>query len=211
MAGINGFLRVIGIAILPVAGLMIWAQFRMHATLQEGVTNTVAALVAMIPQGLVLMCSIAFAVAAVTLARRKVLTRELPAVEGLARVDVLCIDKTGTITEPQPAFERVELLGEAAADSEAAPSGEGPAPGGARQQTPARAAEEALALQVLGALAGYRIPRQLDSQRHKGSHRSSDRLDGRGRGALLLGPQVERDPAERAWLLGARRAGDRRP
>ncbi len=122
MAGINGFLRVIGVAILPVAALMIWAQFRMGATVREGVTNTVAALVAMIPQGLVLMCSIAFAVAAVTLARRKVLTRELPAVEGLARVDVLCIDKTGTITEPQPAFERVELLGEAAAADEAAPA-----------------------------------------------------------------------------------------
>jgi cation-transporting ATPase E len=89
----------------------------------------------MIPQGLVLMTSIAFAVAAVALARRKVLTRELPAVEGLARVDVLCIDKTGTITEPQPAFERVELL------EDGGPPGEG---------NPGR---EALVLQVLGAMA----------------------------------------------------------
>ncbi len=141
MAGINGFLRVISVAILPVAALIIWAQFRMHATIAEGVTNTVASLVAMIPQGLVLMCSIAFAVAAVTLARRKVLTRELPAVEGLARVDVLCIDKTGTITEPQPAFERVELVGPASA-----PGVNGdPAPEGA---------DEAVALQVLGVIAG---------------------------------------------------------
>ena len=171
-AGINGFLRVIAVAILPVAGLMVWAQFRMDATVAEGVTNTVAALVAMIPQGLVLMCSIAFAVAAVTLARKKVLTRELPAVEGLARVDVLCIDKTGTITEPQPAVERVELFGGGAATGgtatdEAGTAAAGDAPAD-RAGTAAGAAEtgaaeaetaaagfggEALALQVLGAIA----------------------------------------------------------
>ncbi len=110
MAGINKILRVIGIGIIPVAALLIWAQFRMGADLEHGVTNTVAALVAMVPQGLVLLTSIAFAVSAMTLARRNVLTRELPAVEGLARVDVLCIDKTGTITEPHPAFDRFEPL-----------------------------------------------------------------------------------------------------
>jgi cation-transporting ATPase E len=130
MKGINDILRVIGIGILPVAGLLIWAQFRMHASVEEGVTNTVAALVAMVPQGLVLLTSIAFAVSAMTLARRQVLTSELPAVEGLARVDVLCIDKTGTITEPHPAYERFELL---AADV-------GPD-------------TEALALEVLGCMA----------------------------------------------------------
>ena len=110
MRGINNILRVIGLGIIPVAALLIWAQFRMGASLEHGVTNTVAALVAMVPQGLVLLTSIAFAVSAITLARRNVLTRELPAVEGLARVDVLCIDKTGTITEPHPAFDRFEPL-----------------------------------------------------------------------------------------------------
>ena len=110
MMGINNILRVIGVGIIPVGAFLVWAQFRMGATVEHGVNNTVAALVAMIPQGLVLLTSIAFAVSAVTLARRKVLTRELPAVEGLARVDVLCIDKTGTITEPHPAFERFEPL-----------------------------------------------------------------------------------------------------
>jgi cation-transporting ATPase E len=127
VAGINTILRIIGLGIIPVGALLIWAQFRMDATMEEGVTNTVAALVAMVPQGLVLLTSIAFALSALTLARRNVLTRELPAVEGLARVDVLCIDKTGTITEPHPAFERVELL-----------DGRG---------------REALALEVLGAMA----------------------------------------------------------
>jgi cation-transporting ATPase E len=132
MRGINDILWVIGLGIVPVAGLLIWAQFRMGNTIEEGVTSTVAALVAMVPQGLVLLTSIAFAVSAVTLARRQVLTSELPAVEGLARVDVLCIDKTGTITEPQPAFERFELV----------------VPGGGANPN-----SEALALEVLGFMA----------------------------------------------------------
>ena len=114
VSGINDILRVIGIGIVPVGGFLIWAQFRMGEGMEHGVTNTVAALVAMVPQGLVLLTSIAFAVSAMTLARRKVLTSELPAVEGLARVDVLCIDKTGTITEPHPAYERFEPFGSAA-------------------------------------------------------------------------------------------------
>ncbi|HLA82253.1 MAG TPA: HAD-IC family P-type ATPase [Thermoleophilia bacterium] len=111
VTGINSILRLVGSVIIPVGALYVWAQFRMGATVEEGVTNTVAAMVAMVPQGLVLLCSIAFAVSAITLARRNVLTRELPAVEALARVDVLCIDKTGTITEPHPAFERYHPLG----------------------------------------------------------------------------------------------------
>ena len=122
MTGINNILRLVGLVIIPVGALFVWAQFRMGATMQEGVTNTVAAVVAMVPQGLVLLCSIAFAVSAVTLARKNVLTRELPAVEGLARVDVLCIDKTGTITEPRPAFERFEAVH--AADGPAGPTPE---------------------------------------------------------------------------------------
>ncbi len=132
MAGINDILWVIGIGIIPVSGLLIWAQFRMGAGTEQGVTNTVAALVAMVPQGLVLLTSIAFALSAITLARRKVLVSELPAVEGLARVDVLCIDKTGTITEPHPAFERFESLGD---------------------QRDGASDSEPLALQVLGCMA----------------------------------------------------------
>jgi cation-transporting ATPase E len=133
VSGINDILRVIGTGIVPVGALMVWAQFRMGAGMEHGVTNTVAALVAMVPLGLVLLTSIAFAASAIVLARRKVLTSELPAVEGLARVDVLCIDKTGTITEPHPAFERYEALA--------------PAP------APAVAGEDPLPLQVLGAMA----------------------------------------------------------
>ena len=153
MRGINNILRVIGLGIIPVAALLIWAQFRMGASLEHGVTNTVAALVAMVPQGLVLLTSIAFAVSAITLARRNVLTRELPAVEGLARVDVLCIDKTGTITEPHPAFDRFEPLGRGAdgARTGAGPGSDGSAGSGARGS--AEAGADGLALKALAALA----------------------------------------------------------
>ena len=68
----------------------------------------VAAVVGMVPEGLVLLTSLAFGIAAVTLARRQVLVQELPAVEGLARVDVVCLDKTGTLTEGDVVFDRVE-------------------------------------------------------------------------------------------------------
>ena len=69
-----------------------------------------AALVGMVPQGLVLLTSIAFGAAAVTLARRRVLVQQLPAVEGLARVDVVCLDKTGTLTDGTIAFDRLIRL-----------------------------------------------------------------------------------------------------
>ena len=109
--GIGLILKVIGVIIVPVGALTLWAQLRTAPDLTVAVTNTVAALVGMVPEGLVLLVSVAFAVAAVRLARQGVLTQELPAVEVLARVDVLCADKTGTLTEPQPAFDRVEALG----------------------------------------------------------------------------------------------------
>ena len=78
-----------------------------------------AGLVGMIPQGLVLLTSIAFGVAAVTLAGRKVLVQELPAIEGLARVDVVCFDKTGTLTDGSIAFDRIEPVDDTAPIEEA--------------------------------------------------------------------------------------------
>ncbi len=71
---------------------------------------SIASIISMIPQGLVLITSITFAVAAVVLSRRNVLVQELPAVEGLARVDVVCFDKTGTLTEGEIEFDSLELL-----------------------------------------------------------------------------------------------------
>src|SRR5262249_54185256 len=95
----NQILRYVTWALPPVAALLVLSQLHTHQTVREGATSTVAALVGMVPQGLVLLTSVAFGVAAVTLARRQVLVQQLPAVEGLARVDVVCFDKPG----PPPA------------------------------------------------------------------------------------------------------------
>src|ERR1017187_5893257 len=111
MVGINQILRYVTWAIPPVAVLLIVSQ--LHTTDQtagEGATSTVAALVGMVPQGLVLLTSIAFGAAAVTLARQRVLVQQLPAVEGLARVDVVCLDKTGTLTDGTIAFDSLIRL-----------------------------------------------------------------------------------------------------
>ena len=91
---------------------------RSGQTTKQALTGTVAALVGMVPQGLVLLTSVAFGVAAVTLARRRVLVQQLPAVEGLARVDVVCLDKTGTLTDGTIAFDSlISLDGQAPAEA----------------------------------------------------------------------------------------------
>jgi cation-transporting P-type ATPase E len=110
IAGINQILRYVTWAIPPVAVLLVVSQLHTHQTAREGATSTVAALVGMVPQGLVLLTSITFGAAAVTLARRRVLVQQLPAVEGLARVDVVCLDKTGTLTDGSIAFDRLVRL-----------------------------------------------------------------------------------------------------
>jgi cation-transporting ATPase E len=112
--GINQILRYVTWAIVPVAALLVFSQFYAGGNLRDTVTSTVAGLVGMVPQGLVLLTSIAFGVAAVTLARRNVLVQQLPAVEGLARVDIVCFDKTGTLTDGTIVFDRIERLDGAA-------------------------------------------------------------------------------------------------
>ncbi len=112
--GINQILRYVTWAIVPVAALLLFSQLHVGATWRDTVTGTVAGLVGMVPQGLVLLTSIAFGIAAVTLAQRHVLVQQLPAVEGLARVDVVCFDKTGTLTDGTIAFDRIERLDDAA-------------------------------------------------------------------------------------------------
>src|SRR5712691_391457 len=110
MEGINRILRYVTWAIGPVAVLLVISAIHGHQTRRQAATGTVAALVGMVPQGLVLLTSVAFGVAAITLARRRVLVQQLPAVEGLARVDVLCLDKTGTLTDGTIAFESLIRL-----------------------------------------------------------------------------------------------------
>jgi len=99
-SGINKILKFITYLLIPAGLLTIYTQlFTTEAGWQQSVLRMVGALVPMVPEGLVLMTSIAFAVGVVRLGRRQCLVNELPAIEGLARVDVVCADKTGTLTE----------------------------------------------------------------------------------------------------------------
>jgi cation-transporting ATPase E len=110
MEGINRILRYVTWAIVPVAVLTTVSQLHANLSVNAALSGTVAALVGMVPQGLVLLTSVAFGVAAVGLARRRVLVQQLPAVEGLARVDVVCLDKTGTLTDGSIALDRLVAL-----------------------------------------------------------------------------------------------------
>jgi len=98
--GVDQILRWVVWAMVPAGAIIIFGELRGDRSFTDAVTSIVAALVGMIPQGLVLLTSLAFAVSVVALGRRNALVQELPAVEGLARIDVLCLDKTGTLTEP---------------------------------------------------------------------------------------------------------------
>jgi cation-transporting P-type ATPase E len=119
--GTNQILKYVSWIIVPTGILLFWSQFHVQGGWRRAVSGAAAGTVAMVPEGLVLLMSIAFAVAVVRLAQRRVLVQELPAVEGLARVDVLCIDKTGTLTEGAVDVRSIQPLhGATAADVEAA-------------------------------------------------------------------------------------------
>ena len=110
-AGIDTILRLVTF-VLPVAAVLLaFSQFQGHHSWRTSLAGIVAGVVAAVPEGLVLLSSLALAVATLTLARRRVLVQELPAVEGLARVDVVCLDKTGTLTEGVIRFQAVHVLG----------------------------------------------------------------------------------------------------
>jgi cation-transporting ATPase E len=120
-SGINRILQFITYLLWPTGLLTIYTQlFLTHVGWRESVLRMVGALVPMVPEGLVLMTSIAFAVGVIRLGRRKCLVQELPAIEGLARVDVVCADKTGTLTENGMRLSDTRALGEAGADRVAA-------------------------------------------------------------------------------------------
>lgn len=98
--GINRILQFVTYLLVPAGLLTIYTQFfTTHAGWRQSVLRTVGALVPMVPEGLVLLTSVAFAVGVIRLGQRQCLVQELPAIEGLARVDVVCADKTGTLTE----------------------------------------------------------------------------------------------------------------
>ncbi len=101
MYALNWLLKIIGVAIIPIGILLYRRQTAiLGLTHGEGVVNTTAALVGMIPEGLYLLVSVALAMSVLRLARKRTLVQDDSCIETLARVDVLCVDKTGTITEP---------------------------------------------------------------------------------------------------------------
>ncbi len=108
----NRLLRGISLMLLVVGPLLLWSQFRSNdnKNWQDAVTGAVAALVGMVSEVLVLLTSLAFFVVAVSLSRRKTLVQELPAVEVLAHVDVVCLDKTGTLTDGDIEFDELIML-----------------------------------------------------------------------------------------------------
>jgi cation-transporting ATPase E len=115
--GINRILQFIGYLLVPAGLLTIYTQFfTTHAGWRQSVLRTVGALVPMVPEGLVLLTSVAFAVGVIRLGQRRCLVQELPAIEGLARVDVVCADKTGTLTENGMRVAAVEELDAAQRD-----------------------------------------------------------------------------------------------
>ncbi|GAJ81616.1 putative cation-transporting ATPase [Nocardia brasiliensis NBRC 14402] len=110
-SGIDTILKVITYLLIPAGALSIYNQLvSSKESWRPAVTGMVAALVPMVPEGLVLMTSVAFAVGVVRLGRRKCLVQELPAIEGLARVDVVCADKTGTLTENGMRLSEIKTL-----------------------------------------------------------------------------------------------------
>lgn len=119
LRSLNAVVRVIGFALIPIGLLLFCKQyFILHGTLQAAVVNSVAAMIGMIPEGLILLTSVVFAVSVVRLSKYKTLVQDLYCAESLARVDVLCLDKTGTITEgtmqvdallPRPGFTEAAM------------------------------------------------------------------------------------------------------
>lgn len=107
---LNAILKVISIIIVPLGLLLFYKQFYIVGdSVKDSVVSTVAAVLGMIPEGLVLLTSVALTLGALTLAKKKTLVQELYCIETLARVDTLCLDKTGTITEGTMCVERVDV------------------------------------------------------------------------------------------------------
>jgi cation-transporting ATPase E len=109
--GINVVLKALVVLIPPAGALLLLALLDVEERWQEALQGTVAAAVAMVPDGLVLLTSLSFVAGVITIARRKALAKELATVELLARVDTLCLDKTGTITTGEISFGDVVPLG----------------------------------------------------------------------------------------------------
>lgn len=209
--GLNRLLRWITWLLAPVLLLVVnaqmqnvggWVQAIATGAWRQAAVGAIGAAIAMVPLGLVLMTSVAFAVGAVKLARQQVLVQELPAVEGLARVDVICFDKTGTLTDGTFEF-----------DDAVVPAG-APAPvEGWRSAVAAMAADEHANASAQALAAGFEDAAPARIARHivfsSARKWSAASIEEGGRGTWVLGaPDVvldEREPDAAAFIAEARR------
>lgn len=114
---INLIVKWVGIVIIPIGLILFWqSHFVNGESITKSVTSTVAAIIGMIPEGLYLLTTVALALSTMKLARKKVLLHDMKSIETLARVDALCVDKTGTITEPDMKLKEIFLCKNSGAD-----------------------------------------------------------------------------------------------
>lgn len=126
MTSVNGIIKYVSIVIFPLGALLFARQFLgQHIPWDAATLSTVSALVGMIPEGLILLTSTVLAVAVIRLSRRQVLVQQLYCIETLARVDVLCLDKTGTITTGKMEVAKVAVVEDLANGEEPHITGEG--------------------------------------------------------------------------------------
>ena len=117
MAALDKLVHILGYSLIPIGALTFANQFwRLSLPMQASTETTVAALVGMIPEGLYLLTSVALAASALVLSRKRVLVQDMNCIETLARVDVLCVDKTGTITQPEMQVKELVLLNDTPKD-----------------------------------------------------------------------------------------------
>ncbi|MEA2686216.1 MAG: cation-transporting P-type ATPase [Actinomycetota bacterium] len=110
-AGADAILKVATWVMVPVSILLLISQLRSSSSISEALRSSVAGVGAIVPEGLVLLTSVAFALGVIRLGRRQALIQELAAVEVLARVDIVCVDKTGTLTQGTLRVSAIDVVG----------------------------------------------------------------------------------------------------
>lgn len=116
---INKIVMIMGIALIPIGGILFYQNYYVaNGTLRDSVTAMATAVIGMIPEGLYLLTTAALALGTIRLAKNKVLLNDMKSIEALARVDTLCVDKTGTITEPTMEVRHVISVAHAAGTDE---------------------------------------------------------------------------------------------
>ncbi|MEE1755693.1 HAD-IC family P-type ATPase [Streptomyces sp. SP18CS02] len=198
-SGISTILKYVTWMMVPTATGLVISQLVVKDTDFKGsVARTVGGIVPMIPEGLVLLTSVAFAIGVIRLGRKQCLVQELPAIEGLARVDVVCLDKTGTLTEGAMDVTELRILGSA---SDASRQGGDPADRGG--------SDEAYLRKVLGAL-GESDPRPntslqavIDAYPDSDDWRCTESLPFSSARQYSGAAFSEGDGRTSTWLLGA--------